>query len=148
MTAVNTTVPNTSTSGTSGSDVPLPVATDSLDNSVYAALTAVIQMMRLTPPERNALMAMTQMASTLEVGTAGPRVRILLDAITASLTLATVTTVGTVTTVSTVSTVTGVTTVSTLTNMSQLGGRDATQTIGDVGVTAWASAVLPCIARS
>ena len=57
--------------------------------------------------------------------TAG-RQRILLDAISASLTLATVTTVGTVTTVTTVSTVTSVTT---LANQTNIGGIAAVEQI-------------------
>lgn len=57
--------------------------------------------------------------------TAG-RQRILLDAISASLTLATVTTVGTVTTVTTVSTVTSVTT---LANQTNIGGVAAVEQI-------------------
>jgi hypothetical protein len=51
------------------------------------------------------------------------RLRVVVDAITGSLTLATITTVGTVTTVSTV------TTLSTLTNQTQVGGNPAFEQI-------------------
>lgn len=57
-----------------------------------------------------------ELRSTIGYPDTSGRQRVILDAITASLTLATITTVGTVTTV------TGVTTVSTLTNQAQVGG--------------------------
>lgn len=63
---------------------------------------------------RMAVVSLTRSNGLMTVDTTG-RIRVLLDAITANLTLSTVTTVGTVTTVTTV------TTVSTLTNQSQIG---------------------------
>lgn len=64
---------------------------------------------------------------TRSIGAAYPdasnRLRVVVDAITANLTLSTITTVGTVTTVSTV------TTLSTLTNQTQIGGVNASPQI-------------------
>lgn len=67
------------------------------------------------------------------------RVRVVLDAITGALTLATITTVGTVTTV------TGVTTVSTVTSLSQIGAVPANSFIHDTMLAAWAHAIRPRI---
>jgi hypothetical protein len=68
---------------------------------------------------RYALQALTRTLGQMQPDTAA-RMRVAIDAISASLTLATITTVGTVTTV---------TTVSTLTNQTQVGGLAATEQI-------------------
>lgn len=68
---------------------------------------------------RYALQALTRTIGLMQPDTAA-RMRVVVDAISASLTLATITTVGTVTTV---------TTVSTLTNQSQIGGVSANDQI-------------------
>lgn len=75
---------------------PLPVAG-------YGELIETLEAIRM------AMQSLNRAAGLLTVDTGG-RVRMLLDAITASLTLATITTVSTVTTVST------------MTNQSQMGG--------------------------
>lgn len=69
--------------------------------------------------QRMALQALTRTIGQSMPDVAG-RLRVAIDAISASLTLATITTVGTVTTV---------TTVSTLTNQTQIGGLAATEQI-------------------
>ena len=72
-------------------------------------------------------MRMAVQALSRSIGQSMPdvagRLRVVVDAITGSLTLATITTVGTVTTVSTV------TTLSTLTNQTQVGGNPAFEQI-------------------
>lgn len=82
---------------------PMPVAG-------YGELVEAIEALRM------AVQALTRSGLGQSLPDTSGRIRVLLDAITASLTLATITTVGTV------STVTGVTTVSTVTNQSQIGG--------------------------
>lgn len=74
---------------------------------------------------RNAVNALTKTIGSTFPDTAG-RQRVLLDAISASLTLATV---STVTAVTTVSTVTTVTTVGTVTNQTQIGGLAAIEVV-------------------
>jgi nitrate/nitrite transporter NarK len=91
---------------------PFPVA---LLGEALEALEAV----------RTAVNALTRTIGQTFPDTAG-RQRVLLDAISASLTLATV---STVTAVTTVSTVTTVTTVATLTNQTQIGGIGAAQVV-------------------
>jgi hypothetical protein len=78
---------------------PMPVAG-------YGELIETLEAIRM------AMQSLTRAAGLLTVDTGG-RVRMLLDSISASLTLAAITTVSTVTTV---------TTVSTVTNQSQMGG--------------------------
>lgn len=76
---------------------------------------------------RMTVQSLSRSVGLATVDTTG-RLRVLLDSISASLTLATITSVGTVTTVTgvtTVSTVTGVTTVSTLSNQTSMGGINA-----------------------
>ena len=64
----------------------------------------------------DATRALEQVRDRLGLPDSAGRLRVVVDAITGALTLATVTTVGTVTTVTTVATVT------TLTNQAQVGG--------------------------
>jgi len=96
-----------------GADDAKTVADVSASNPMpivaYGELVEAIEALRM------AVQSLNRSAGLLTVDTAG-RLRILLDSITASLTLATITTVGTVTTVSTVSTVTS------MTNQTQMGG--------------------------
>lgn len=72
--------------------------------------------------QRMALQALTRSIGQSMPDVAG-RLRVAIDAISGSLTLATITTVGTVTTV------TGVTTVSTVTNQTNMGGFSGTEQI-------------------
>ena len=100
---------------------PVVIANNQTAVSVDASQGELIEALEAL---RMATVSLTRSNGLMTVDTTG-RIRILLDAITANLTLATVTTVGTVGTVTTVSTVTSlgtVTTVSTLTNQSQMGG--------------------------
>lgn len=85
------------------SDNPLPV-------QVLGEAIEAIEAMRM------ALQALTRTVGQMQPDTAA-RMRVAIDAISANLTLATVTTVGTVTTVST------------LTNQTQIGGLPATEQI-------------------
>lgn len=93
--------------GDVASSNPMPIA-------AYGELIEAIEAMRMAIQSLNRSIGMTG------VDPATGRLRVLLDAITASLTLATITTVGTVTTVSTVSSVT---------NQAQLGGQAANSAI-------------------
>jgi hypothetical protein len=88
---------------------PLPVA-------AYGELIEVLE------AQRTVLQSLTRTIGMAMPDVAG-RLRIAIDAISASLTLATITNVGTVTTV------TGVTTVSTLTNQANIGGLPAIEQI-------------------
>lgn len=88
---------------------PLPVAG-------YGELIETLEAIRM------AMNSLNRAAGLLTVDTTG-RLRVLLDSITASLTLAAITTVSTVSTVSTV------TTLSTMTNQSQMGGLAANDQI-------------------
>jgi hypothetical protein len=77
-------------------------------------LAEAIQAMRM------AVQALTRSGLGQSMPDTAQRLRVVVDAITAGLTLATITTVGTVTTVSTVST---------MTNQTQIGGLPATEQI-------------------
>lgn len=92
-----------------GTDNPVPV-------QLLGEAIEAIEAMRM------ALHALTRTVGQMQPDTQA-RMRVAIDSISASLTLATITTVGTVTTVTTV------TTVSTLTNQSQIGGLAATEQI-------------------
>jgi hypothetical protein len=87
-------------------DAPLPI-------SVYGEAVEALEAMRI------AVQALTRTMGQMQPDTAS-RMRVAIDAISAGLTLATITTVGTVTTV---------TTVATLTNQTQIGGLAATEQI-------------------
>jgi|LakMenE18May11ns_1017448.scaffolds.fasta_scaffold9865642_2 hypothetical protein len=87
---------------------PVVVASNQSSISVDASEGELIEALEAL---RMAVVSLTRSNGLMTVDTTG-RIRILLDAITANLTLATVTSVGTVSTV---------TTVSTLTNQSQIG---------------------------
>jgi len=87
-------------------DNPLPVA-------AYGELVEAIEAMRM------AVQSLTRTMGQMQPDTAA-RMRVAIDAITAGLTLATITTVGTVT---------NVTTVATLTNQTLMGGFSATEQI-------------------
>ena len=76
------------------------------------------------------LMALEAFVNAMPIDPATGRLRVLLDAITASLTLGTITTV------------TGVTTLSTLTSMSQMGGIPLNSMPFDSMNAAWASTFL------
>lgn len=95
-----------------GNGVSVPVV-DSMPVSAIGELIEAIEAQRM------ALQALVRTIGQSMPDTAG-RLRVLVDSISASLTLATITTVGTVTTVSTVST---------LTNQTQIGGLAATEQI-------------------
>jgi hypothetical protein len=91
---------------------PLPVSGPLTDTQLRADAVPVAgagELIETLEAIRMAMQSLTRAAGLLTVDTSG-RVRMLLDAITASLTLATITTVTTVTTVSTV------------TNQAQMGG--------------------------
>lgn len=88
-----------------GADNPLPI-------QVLGEAIEAIEAMRMSLQALNRTIGLMQ-------PDAAARMRVAIDSISASLTLATITTVGTVTTVTTVTTVS---TVSTLTNQSQIGG--------------------------
>jgi hypothetical protein len=87
-------------------DNPMPIA-------AYGELVEALEAMRM------AMQSLTRTVGQMQPDTAA-RMRVAIDAISASLTLATVTTVGTVTTV---------TTVATLTNQTLMGGFSATEQI-------------------
>jgi hypothetical protein len=80
---------------------------------------AIGELIEAIEAQRMALQALVRTIGQSMPDTAG-RLRVLVDSISASLTLATITTVGTVTTV---------TTVSTLSNQTQIGGLAATEQI-------------------
>jgi hypothetical protein len=88
------------------SDNPMPMA-------AYGELIESIEAMRM------GMHSLVRTIGQAQPDTAG-RLRVLIDSISANLTLATITTVGTVTTVSTVTT---------LTNQTQLGGNPAFEQI-------------------
>jgi hypothetical protein len=85
-------------------------------------IEAIGELIEAIEAQRMALQALVRTIGQSMPDTAG-RLRVLVDSISASLTLATITTVGTVTTVSTV------TTVGTLSNQTQIGGLPATEQI-------------------
>ena len=80
---------------------------------------AIGELIEAIEAQRMTLQSLVRTIGQSMPDTAG-RLRVLVDSISASLTLATITTVGTVTTVSTVST---------LTNQTQIGGLAATEQI-------------------
>ena len=105
---------------TSVAGVPVDVSTaNPMPASLVGEAIEAIEAMRY------AIQSLTRTVGQMQPDTAA-RMRVAIDAISAGLTLATITTVGTVTTVSTVSTVT---TVSTLTNQTQVGGNSAFEQI-------------------
>jgi hypothetical protein len=101
--------------------VKLDVGGDGATVPVVGSLpvSAVGELIEAIEAQRMALQALVRTIGQSMPDTAG-RLRVLVDSISASLTLATITTVGTVTTVSTVST---------LTNQTQIGGLAATEQI-------------------
>ena len=103
--------------GPDDAKVPIDVGTDNpVPVQLLGEAIEAIEAMRM------ALQALTRTVGQMQPDTQA-RMRVAIDSISASLTLATITTVGTVTTVTTV------TTVSTLTNQSQIGGLAATEQI-------------------
>jgi hypothetical protein len=90
-------------------DNPLPI-------KVLGEAIEAIEAMRMSLQSLNRTIGLMQ-------PDAAARMRVAIDSISASLTLATITTVGTVTTVTTV------TTVATLTNQTQIGGIAATEQV-------------------
>ena len=99
--------------GADGATPTVPTYSDGLPVAVYGEVVEALEAQRM------ALQALTRTIGQAMPDVAG-RLRVAIDAISASLTLATITTVGTVTTV---------TTVSTLTNQTQVGGLAATEQI-------------------
>ena len=98
--------------------VKLDVGGDGASVPVVGSLpvSAVGELIEAIEAQRMALQALVRTIGQSMPDTAG-RLRVLVDSISASLTLATITTVGTVTTVST------------LTNQTQIGGLAATEQI-------------------
>jgi hypothetical protein len=98
--------------------VKLDVGGDGATVPVVGSLpvSAVGELIEAIEAQRMALQALVRTIGQSMPDTAG-RLRVLVDSISASLTLATITTVGTVTTVST------------LTNQTQIGGLAATEQI-------------------
>jgi hypothetical protein len=98
--------------------VKLDVGDDGASVPVVGSLpvSAVGELIEAIEAQRIALQALVRTIGQSMPDTAG-RLRVLVDSISASLTLATITTVGTVTTVST------------LTNQTQIGGLAATEQI-------------------
>jgi len=103
-------------SGTVTATGPL---TDAQLRATAVSVDAIGELIEAIEAQRIALQALVRTIGQSMPDTAG-RLRVLVDSISASLTLATITTVGTVTTV---------TTVSTLTNQTQIGGLSATEQI-------------------
>jgi hypothetical protein len=118
--ATNVTVPIASddVAGVQFQRVKLDVGGDGATVPVVGSLpvSAVGELIEAIEAQRMALQALVRTIGQSMPDTAG-RLRVLVDSISASLTLATITTVGTVTTVST------------LTNQTQIGGLAATEQI-------------------
>lgn len=99
--------------GADGLTPTVATPTDPMPAALYGEAIEAIESMRF------AVQALTRTVGQMQPDAAA-RMRVAIDAISASLTLATITTVGTVTTV---------TTVSTLTNQTQIGGNAAFEQI-------------------
>lgn len=82
------------------------------------------------------LMALESFVNAMPIDPATGRLRVLLDAITGALTLATITTVTTCSTV---------TTVSTVTNQSQMGTIPTNSVVFDAMNNSWANQFLRCV---
>lgn len=120
-TSTSTPIASDDVAGVQFQKVKLDVGGDGASVPVAGSLpvSAVGELIEAIEAQRMALQALVRTIGQSMPDTAG-RLRVLVDSISASLTLATITTVGTVTTVSTVST---------LTNQTQIGGLAATEQI-------------------
>ncbi|SRR6266404_672162 len=84
---MTTTIPNTSTSGTVGSPSPASIATESVDNTVTATNSDIIQQMSLVNIAAELRNIQNVLATSLGLANdpASGRLRILLDSITSGV---------------------------------------------------------------
>lgn len=138
--------PNTSNSGTVGTPSPAPVATESLDSSVTAALTDHVQQFSLVNVLgwlRSVLGSMAQ-AWSLAADPGSGRIRVSLENVGPPGSAVAMTSSGVPVTMN------ANTSLITVANISAIsgGGNKPDTMIFDIMQTAWATSVYPCILRS